>query len=78
MKELEPDDNEGGSKIKKSIILFVVFLIVISSAFIENMNVFSTATVDGGKVTVFGYIVQALALVIIYTLMSYLVDMNII
>lgn len=81
MRNLIEDGEEESSSmksVKKMLALFIIFLVVISGAFIENMNLFEGSSVMGNRVTTFGHIIQGLFLVIAYSAFSTLIDASII
>lgn len=61
---------------KKYILLFLIFIFVINESFIEN--VLPCSALNGRKITSWGIILQGTILVILYYLLSHLVDTNII
>jgi hypothetical protein len=64
-----------GMKFKYLLALFVIFLIVVSNIFTENIvGLFGRSTTKGRNLTTFGHGIQGLFLVIFYALAVYLID----
>lgn len=64
------------TNIKQYIILFIIFLIVRSDLFVDNVLSLSSAAVKGRVVSSYGVIIQGLALVCIYILAYYMLVNN--
>ena len=78
IEESDYEENRGMKNVKKMIALFLIFLVIISNAFIENMNLFDKSAVASNKVTTFGHIIQGLFLVFAYSAFSTLIDASIV
>jgi hypothetical protein len=83
--ESQNDNNMGSMKPSKNLInfkaiigLFIIFMFVINKVFIDNIIAKIGGTVDGRGLSALGTTVQGICMVIMYVVLVYLIDVEII